>query len=80
MDNIKDIISASMPVTLRIGKHKYQCADLSHASLVYQIARDEADKGSSRWPSGVATLGGKVYRVSYNGRVWDGDVMILEAA
>lgn len=53
--------------------------DLVDASHAYQMARDESGEGASTWPSGRVVIGEKAYTVSYNGKVWDGETMIMEA-
>lgn len=61
---------------LRIGKRlSVEVADLREASIVYQRERDASGEGASTFPFGRV---GK-YTVSYNGRVWLGDLVVLEA-
>lgn len=59
--------------TLQIGRRlTVNVTDLADASKVYQQHRDESGEGGSTFPDGFVTMDGKQYRVSYNGRVWEG--------
>lgn len=62
---------------LTIGRKCYPVADVEAASRLYQELRDQSGLGASRWPSGKLSNG---FTISYNGRVWDGDKLISEAA
>ena len=62
-----------LPHVLRIGRReRINVADLADASHAYQDARDESGEGASTFPEGRIDIGGKAYRISYNGRVWAG--------
>jgi hypothetical protein len=66
-------------LTLRIGRrHKIEVADLEEASRVYQRLRDDSGEGYSTFPDGRVSPGN--YHVSYNGRVWLSEKLLLEAA
>lgn len=56
--------------TLKIGRDRYEVADLVDASRVYQEKRDESGQGASTFPTGRC---GK-YLISYNGRVWESPI------
>lgn len=60
---------------LQVGRKRYQVASIADAVQMYSIARDNADHGASGMPtvSIVSATGLHLYRISYNGRVWDGD-------
>lgn len=63
-------------LTLRIGRrHTVAVSSLAEASLVYGRVRDDSGEGASTFPGGRV---GK-HRVSYNGRVWLGGVVVQEA-
>ena len=65
-------------LTLTIGRRfKLVVASLEEASRVYQTKRDESNEGASTFPDGRVTGG---YRISYNGRVWYGETVAMEAA
>lgn len=58
---------------LRIGRrHTIKVLSLEDASMQYSAARDASGEGGSTFPEGRLTLGGRKYRVSYNGKVWEG--------
>jgi len=62
---------------LRIGRRlNVVVASLSEASVIYQRERDASGEGCSTFPRGRV---GK-HTISYNGRVWLGDVVVEEAA
>lgn len=62
---------------LHIGRRaSFEVADLREASIVYQRERDASGEGASTFPCGRV---GK-YTVSYNGRVWLGELVVVEAA
>ena len=60
---------------LQIGKKRYQVASIEQAVAMYTTARDAAEHGASKMPSVtiVGSTGIFLYRISYNGRVWDVD-------
>ena len=61
---------------LKIGRReRVAVCSLAEASRVYGRVRDESGEGSSTFPAGRV---GKL-RISYNGRVWDGDRVVQEA-
>lgn len=66
--------------TLRIGADRFQVDSLTHASILYQELRDAGGAGSGEWPSGHVEVDGVQYRISYNGRIWDGQTLHMEAA
>lgn len=66
--------------TLRIGRESFEVDSLTHASILYQELRDASGCGASQWPTGFVEFEGTNYRISYNGRVWDGATLYLEAA
>ncbi len=71
---------AQLPHILNIGRRQQvPVRDLADASNAYQQARDESGEGGSTFPEGRVKIGSTVYRVSYNGRVWNRDNCILEA-
>jgi len=56
---------------LKIGRrHTVRVLSLEDASCVYQQLRDESGEGGSTFPDGELTIGNRIYRVSYNGKVW----------
>ena len=64
---------------LKIGRrHTTSVQDLSQASAIYAMLRNESGEGASTFPNGKITDGKKTYRVSYNGRVWDKEVCVFE--
>lgn len=67
-------------LTMTIGKGKrartFIVADLKEATAEYQKARDASGEGSSKFKDGHLSTG---ERISYNGRVWRGDQLVLEA-
>lgn len=69
---------AQLPYILHIGTAPIPVRDLADASNAYQSERDRVGAGSSDFPSGYVTIGGTMYRISYNGRVWNRDACILE--
>lgn len=68
---------------LRIGRKRIPCTDLAEASRLYQEERNreeaEGRGGASAFPFGRVWK----YRLSYNGRVWEGKApnerVVLEA-
>jgi hypothetical protein len=60
-------------VTLRIGREQHVVADLRAAVALHAELRDDSGMGARDWPPCSVTAEGKRYRVSYNGRVWDGE-------
>jgi hypothetical protein len=67
---------AQLPYMLTLsGKRQHNnfpVRDLSDASCVYQMERDESGEGGSTFGPGKVSLDGKLVAiVSYNGRVWD---------
>src|SRR3546814_12578384 len=60
--------------TLQIGRrHKCEVTSLAQASQVYGRLRDESGEGASTFPDGKITGAGAALRVSYNGRIWQGE-------
>ena len=68
-----------LPHILKIGPKLIHVADLADASSAYQIERDQSGEGSNRFPEGRVAIGSEHYRISYNGRVWKGGTVVLEA-
>ena len=68
-------------MVLKIGtRGSFTVADLRDASRVFGRERDDSGEGYSTWPDGyVWTKGKRTHRVSYNGRVWKGAVVVQEA-
>ena len=65
---------------LKIGRRaSINVRDLADASSAYAIERMESGEGASTFPEGRITIERKTYRISYNGRVWDGETCIMEA-
>jgi hypothetical protein len=65
-------------LTLKIGRRStHQVATIEEASRTYAQARDASGEGASTFPTGtISAEGGKPkFRVSYNAKVWDGDVV-----
>jgi hypothetical protein len=72
---LQEAHAALLPGILTIGRRKSlttKVVDLADASICYQMARDNSGEGGSTFPDGKVVLGGKKYRVSYNGKVWAG--------
>lgn len=65
---------------LRIGGESFEVDSLTHASILYQELRDASGCGANQWPDGFLELDGTIYRISYNGRVWNGATLEMEAA
>lgn len=61
---------------LQIGHKRYQVASIRDAVEKYSIARDNADHGASKMPpvTIVSETGLHLYHISYNGRVWSGEL------
>lgn len=57
---------------VKIGRDYFSVADLAEAVATWNAARDAYGWGSSDAPSCTACIDKKLYRISYNGRVWDG--------
>lgn len=63
---------------LVIGKRlSTEVADFSEASRVYDALRDASGEGASTFPEGDLR-GTAVYRVSYNAKIWEGDVCVFD--
>lgn len=61
---------------LRVGRRRrINVTSLAEASRIYGELRDESGEGFSTFPDGRVGH----YRISYNGRVWDGKLVIQEA-
>jgi len=61
-------------MVLHIGKQKFTVHSFEEAQRVFEGARDASGEGASSWPDGRI---GHRYRISYNGRLWDGDTLVL---
>lgn len=63
---------------LYIGRKSYAAATIMEAQAIYVSVREAESRkgpgfgGSSTFPPGVLHGTGSKYRISYNGRVWDG--------
>jgi hypothetical protein len=69
-----------LPYTLRIGRRpSIAVRDLADASSAYQIARDESGEGASTFSHGTVVIDSVHYTISYNGRVWLKNAVVLEA-
>lgn len=57
---------------IQIRRKRYPVASLKQASEMFCAARDKSGLGASQTPDAfiVNSLGEKVARISYNGRVW----------
>ena len=67
--------------TLFIGRarHAVHVASIAEAQEVYARLRDESGEGASKFPDGrIESDDGRRLRISYNGRVWDGDKVVQE--
>lgn len=65
-----------MILAFGLSRYKVHVDSFAHAREVFEEARDYGDYGSSDMGPGCGDLyqtdgGGRVGRVSYNGRVWD---------
>jgi hypothetical protein len=62
--------AADVGLVLRIGRRLTQpVASLSEAINIYNDLRDQSGEGGSTFPTGSVGR----YKISYNGRLWDGD-------
>ncbi len=57
-----------------------EIASLEEASKLYQKVRNDSLEGASTFPFGTIRNGKLKYKISYNGRVWLDDIVVLEAA
>lgn len=75
------VIAGAPAVKLVIGRRlTVMVPTLRVASDVFQRVRDESGEGASTFPDGIATSDdGRKYRISYNGRVWDGSTPVTVA-
>jgi len=63
--------------TLKIGRRlTATVASIEDAQRAYRQARDESCEGASTFPEGRLTGDGRKLRISYNGRVWDGETCV----
>ena len=60
---------------LQVGRKRYQVSSIAEAVEMHNKARDASEHGASKMPrvTIVNSNGAHLYRISYNGRVWDGD-------
>lgn len=67
---------ATRELFLQVGKKRYQVSSIREAVDMHNIARDNADHGVSKMPpvTIVSSTGLHLYRISYNGRVWSGEL------
>lgn len=72
---------AKDPATLTIGRRStHPVTSYAEASKIYCTIRDESEEGVSTFPGGnIKDSNGKIIaRISYNGRVWVGDIAVYE--
>lgn len=73
-----------MTVQLTILRSKYMpgivkdFASLAEASKYYLDVQDQSGEGASTFKDGKIVDGRKKLRVSYNGRVWDGETIVFD--
>jgi hypothetical protein len=61
-----------MKAFLKIGRRmNIEVSDLGAAADAYSRERDASGEGASTFPDGRVVADGAIYRISYNGRVWD---------
>lgn len=64
---------------LRIGdRFDGGVPDLATAQSIYVELRDASGEGASTFPSGHVCGDGKTWRISYNGRVWLGNRLVMQ--
>lgn len=63
---------------LDIDGERFSVGSLAHASILFLTLRDAAG-GSREFPDGIVTGDGETFRVSFNGHVWLGARLYLEA-
>lgn len=56
---------------VKIGSRYMPCADIKEAVAHWENMRDSMNWGASESPAVTACIDKKLYRISYNGRVWD---------
>lgn len=56
---------------VKIGDCLFRVANLKEAVELWERTRDELNLGASESPSVTACIDSRLYRISYNGRVWD---------
>jgi hypothetical protein len=62
-----------MDKNLRIRRGlAFAVSTFAEASEAYCEARDASGEGYHTFPEGLLALDGETYRVSYNGRIWNG--------
>lgn len=69
------------PATLKIGRRStHPVKSYAEASAIYCAVRDESEEGVSTFPGGVIKdVDNKtIANISYNGRVWVGDMVVCE--
>lgn len=67
-------------IVLKIrGEKPFKVATLADASAIYQRYRDESGEGASTFPDGKLAVGARSLKISYNGRIWDGETLVQEA-
>ncbi|OXR48137.1 hypothetical protein PuT2_14025 [Pusillimonas sp. T2] len=60
--------------TLLVGDHwSFNVSSLAQAVQVYSRLRDQSEQGARDFPSGRILGSSALLRISYNGRVWNGD-------
>jgi hypothetical protein len=69
------VINRNSANLVKIGRAYHRIDGLSHAVAIWTDFRDRMMNeglGSSDAPSVTACVDNKLYRISWNGRVWDG--------
>ncbi len=56
---------------VKIGRDYIPCDNLKEAVILWVEARTHMNWGASDAPKVTACIDKKLYRISYNGRVWD---------
>ena len=56
---------------VKIGPDYFRVKDLADAQSTWNAARDSNSWGGRNAPDCTACVDRKLYRISYNGRIWD---------
>lgn len=66
-----------MAIKLSIGRRFSGVVEsLEAAQIIFCKMREESGEGASTFPDGKINADGKVYRISYNGRLWEGTAYV----
>lgn len=65
------------PITLTVGTRTFDCANLTEASQKYQWLKDLTRASEEEFPLGFLSDGAYI---RYNGEVWNGNTLIIDAA